>query len=223
MIHGIRDYLAGVLAILASAPLRAWLWSVVWRGALLGMLVLVSTATIGAWWISTLGESRWFDFGALLSIFVLLYFSGAIFGLVMALGVPLFIREKQLVRALSGAVELQKSRVALGDHAREVSSSLVSVLISVLAWPFLIIPVLLPIGVTMLAWAYAREAGATSTRIAKEYAVHVQATRAEPTRAYNLGLGLVPTVLSLIPFVAFLAWPTLLVGGLRRTSGNSFD
>ena len=215
MLRGFRDYFLAIQAILANPALRAWFVSVLIRGAVLGLVVLSAAVTVGAWWISTLGESGWFDLGAVLWVLVLIYFSGAIFGLVMALGLPFFVRERLLVSAVSGHKVLTPSKVSVREHLKEISSSLMSVFVSVLAWPFLIVPMLLPIGVLLMAWAYAREAHATSLRIGKEFAGHVRLREPDPSKAYLLGLGLAPSVLSLIPFVAFFAWPTLLVSGIN--------
>jgi hypothetical protein len=214
MFRGIKDYLLAVRQILQSSALRAWFSSVLLRGAVLGIIVLVVAVTGGAWWIATLGESAWFDLGAVAWVLALIYFSGAIFGMVMALGLPIFIREGQLVKAVSGHSELRLTKLKFGDHLREVSSSLVSVFVSLLAWPLLLIPPLLPIGVLLMSWAYAREASATSLRIGKEFAGHVRIREREPTKGYLLGLGLIPSILSIVPFAAFFVWPTLLVSGL---------
>lgn len=214
MWRGLRDYILTYKQILASPALRAWFVSVMIRGALLGIVVLLLAVGLGAWWISALGESAWFNLGAVVWGLLLIYFSGAIFGLVMALGLSVFIRERKLVAAISGDVGIRAGKVSLKEHFREVSSSLVSVFVSLLAWPFLISTVLTPVGVLMLAWAYSREAHATSGRIGLEFSAHLRLREAGPSKGYLLGLGLIPSVLSLVPFAAFVVWPTLLVAGL---------
>ncbi len=215
MLRGIKDYLSGLREILSSHALRGWFSSVLIRGAILGVVIITLALALGAWWIATLGDSAWFDVGAVVWVLVLLYFSGAIFGLVMALGLPILVRERKLVMALSGDAVLSPTKISIREHFKEISSSLVSVFVSIIAWPMLLIPFLMPIAVLIVAWAYAREAHATSYRIGMEFGVHVQLREAQPTKAYLLGLGLIPSVLSLVPFVAFFAWPTLLVSGLK--------
>lgn len=220
MFRGLRDYFLGVQLVLGSAELKSWYKSVLLRGFLLGVFVILAAIVIGVWWISMLGSSPWFDLGALLWVILLIFFSGAIFGLVMSMGLSFLVREKKLVQALSGTQVVSAARLKLGDHWPEVSAPFVSVFVSMIAWPFMLVPMLFPVGAGLMAWAYAREAHTTSLRMGKQYNAHLSAREPAPDRAYLLGLGLVPAALSLIPFAAFFAWPILLVSGLEQTETN---
>lgn len=218
---GLKNYLIALRDVFVQPALRQWLKSVLIRGVIFGSVFVLLVAGLGAWWISSLGESVWFDVGSVVWVLLLIYFSGAIFGLLMALGLPLLIQEKKLIKALSGVSSLPKSQSPSWRlHASELSSSVVSVFVSIVAWPFLWFPVLMPLGVVMVSWAYSKEAQATATRLRAEYPAVFQSLGAiaafKRSKIYLIGLGVVPAIMSLIPFAAFIVWPTLLVTTLRN-------
>lgn len=215
MLQGFLDYCFGWRTLLTSSLLRAWLRSVLVRGAVFGITFLLSIAALGAWWITTLGESAWFGVGAAVWVVALVYFSGAIFGLLMAMGLSLFMQERRLVVAVSGDPAAVAVKIPLRDHVREITSSVVSVLLSLVAFPLMLIPLLWPLGLGIIAWAFSRECQSSLVRLAREYPHHVRLKAVAPTSAYELGRGLLPAVLSLVPFAAFVVWPTLLVSGLQ--------
>jgi len=216
------------------AKLRSWYLRALLRTILVAIAVIVLLLFLGSWGLLTLFTDYWGALATVVYVLLVLYISGSITATVSSSLVQMISGEQNLMLALDGFPAKTNFSTASSIHSpadslaaslgqikrweylkREYLGIATSLLVSLVAWIFLIFPFTIPIGVVIFAWAFGQENLKTADRILADYnEVTLLASSKKLHVTYCIGLGLLPATMLLIPIIGWITLPMLQVAGI---------
>ncbi|MBS1983960.1 MAG: hypothetical protein JST16_07285 [Bdellovibrionales bacterium] len=208
---GVRLFVSSLVRVVAFPDLRAWFWRALKKCFFLAVLLLVGVLLGGAALIAHLGQGWWSNVAAILWVLVVLFISGTLTVSLMGALSASSVDERGLLSALRG-IKVVGLRPALwSDRRGEWFRTLRGVVLSLVAWPLLLIPFLMPVGVLIFAWSMGSESLATARRLCRQNGEDIPAFLENPRWNFALGVGLGPALFTLVPIIGWAAWPLLIL------------
>jgi hypothetical protein len=160
----------------------------------------------------------------------LFYVSGQIASLLSGVLV-LFIAGETVLsrfyfREMAPSLSLERRdqiRQKFKDRGAEVSATLLSIGVSCCAWPLLLFPLTMPLGVLIFSWAMAGEALAVAKRICHEGGYPALQDSQRLKASTRMGLAVLPSSLALFPVLGWVLLPILQVAGLEAQLAQGSD
>ena len=210
-------YLKSTALVFAKAPLRRWYFLTLIKTLVLGCGVAMLLIFSGVWGLyQSLGGGWLAGLSSFLWALIVAYFSGKLAFTLLSVFSSLLAAESGLARAIRGIALVGHSVVSSKWRRAEFKSMLVNVLISVLVWPLLLFPILLPIGLVLMAWSSGREASMTARRLAGEFLGRTEASSSvHPSWAFYVGLAILPVLGALVPVLGWAGLPILKYAGVE--------
>lgn len=217
-----RGFLAGVFAfvltameLLSKPDGRRWYAKAVKRCFLIALFVLVVLLFGGAWLVSSIGTGWWSNVAAVLWVLAVLFLSGSLTVTLMGSLMGLVLDERELLSALSRTKVVAFKGAAWLDRRREYLAVARSLAVTLLGWPFFIVPALIPLGILLFAWAMGREAVTSATRILHQNGEKSAFETSNTPNAFALGIAIIPAVCAFVPVLGWALWPALLASAVR--------
>lgn|GEM_PF-2801333 len=220
---GMRVFSKALARVWIVPELRTWFFKTLSITILLAFGIIVGLFALGSWGFSSYFESGWSAAAAaVLWAIALFYVGGQLAALLVSALVLLIGGESALSRyyfpergAHLSLVRKEQLRLILKDRTSEVVSVLVSLLVACFAWPLLLLPVTMPIGVLIYAWAMAGDSLAVSRRVCHEGGYPAYQDSHKFSASTRMGLALMPASLALFPVLGWALLPVLQVAGLE--------
>lgn len=214
-------YYGQAIAMLRTQPeMRRWYWAVILKTVVLSLAALFVFLVFGGWGIYLFAGQFFADGVAqviggavftLVFITVVLYFSGTIgFSLASSL-VGLLSGEDRMMSLLFGPRRLKRPQIS--DLLREWKAMGWTLGTSLMCIP-LFIPVLtIPLAVLLMSACYGREALAMGNRLQHQAGQSSAIEHRPVTWSFQVGLGLIPAMVMLVPALGWFFVPVGLIAG----------
>lgn len=229
-IWGMQVFSRSFARVWIVPELRKWFFKTLLVTIFLALLIIVSLFATGAWAFASYFENAWTSAAAVLLWTLALFFiSGHLSLLLMSVLVLLIGGESALTKYYFSQITNDSSlsfkdkvRQQLKDRSGEIYSMLKSLAVALIAWPLLIFPLTMPLGVLVFAWAMAGDALAVSRRICHEKGCLALQDNHKLSASTQMGMALLPASLALVPVVGWALLPILQVAGLEAqlSQGN---
>ena len=222
-VDGIRLFLRAFARTWFDRDLRRWYFRTLALTFLLAVSLICVLFFAGSWAFAQYFEKLWSSGLAILLWFLaLLYLSGQLATLLMSALVIMVGGESALTRHYFGNLvplappEARASvRTRFRDHSREIFAMIQSLVVSCVAWPLLLLPLTMPLGVLVFAWALSGDALAVSRRLCHERGYEALQDQEKLSAPALMGLALVPSSMALFPVLGWVLMPILQVAGLE--------
>jgi len=230
---GLRDFLNAMKMCFDKNQLGAWYKKAVIKSIILSVCVLTVLIIASSFGIFSLISgliahdtmsmvASWL--GSIIVVLLMLWFSGAIASALLSVFVGFVVNEKELFEGVRGKVvyngKLQKARFK--DLRKEYFAIGVSLLISILTYPFILFAVTIPIAIIFMGWAMGREGLGFGHRLINQ-GIEGNEDSYEFSHAYKAGLGLIPAAVLMIPILGWAFLPMLQVSGSYAISKRVLD
>ncbi len=222
-VDGIRVFSRAFARTWLEPELRSWYFRTLAITFVFAIALIVVIFLSGSWAFTHYFEKPLATTLAILAWFLmLLYLSGRLASLLMSVLVLLIGGESSLTRhyfkklTTPPSEELRAGiRLKFSDRSRELLAMLRSLGISLLAWPLLLLPITMPLGVLIFSWALAGESLALSRRLCHERGYEALQDREELSLGAQMGLAVLPSSMALFPVLGWVLLPILQVAGLE--------
>jgi hypothetical protein len=220
---GNHAFLRAFSRVLAKPALRRWYLRTLLKTVALAFLLLALLGGFGLWAVGSSFESFWAtSLAVLLWLVALAFLSGTLSTLLLNVIVQVAASENGLFALYaSDAAQRQgvpwTGRDRVRDLSREYGSMLRGLAVACVAWPLLLVPFLMPVGVCVFAWVVASDALSTANRLCHAHGIETLQDRAGgklPGR-FRVGLGFVPSALALFPVFGWVLLPLLQAAALE--------
>lgn len=222
-VDGIRVFSRAFARTWLEPELRSWYFRTLAITFLFAIALIVAIFLSGSWAFTHYFEKPLTTTLAILAWFLMLfYLSGQMATLLMSALVLIIGGESALTRyyfktlTVPASDELRAGiRLKFRDRSREVFTMLRSFGVSCVAWPLLLLPITMPLGVLVFAWALAGDALALSRRLCHERGFEALQDREELSLGAQMGLAVLPSSMALFPVLGWVLLPILQVAGLE--------
>lgn len=216
---GVKHFFVSTYQLFTHKELLSWFFKVCRRSFFLSIFIIFAFFLLlnwGAWsyllgWIASQGWAL--AAGALATVLLfafIVYFSAAITSILMNSFVGFFLSEEKLLKVLHPNLKGQK--LSIKNRWLEYRAMLRTLLITILSFPMFLIPILLPLGVLLVAWAMGKEYITLSKRIFQEHQIQFSTYE---SFSFCAGLAFFPALFLLIPLIGWVGVPLLLQSCFR--------
>jgi hypothetical protein len=211
----LKIFFQSLYLVFFQVEISKWFRKAAFRCLALAIFVIIFLMSSGAYVISHLGDKIWFDLGAILWALLLFFFSGTLTAALMTFFLGLLGNETELLSALSGKSDIKMKSKGIHWRWSELVGAFISVLMSLMAAPFLIFPPLIPLGLLILSWGLGGEVLSCAERLLVQSSlINIEKPLKKPHwLRFSVGLG--PAVMSLFPVLSWFLWPIALIVALR--------
>jgi hypothetical protein len=222
-VDGIRIFSRAFARCWIEPDLRQWFFKTLAATFVMALVLIAGLFALGAWAFASYFEQAWSTTVAiLLWVLVLFYVSGHVATLLLSSLVLIVGGETALTRfyfrnltSLPSAEIREGMRLKFKDRSREVIAMLKSLLVAFVAWPLLLIPFLMPVGVLVFAWAMAGDVLAIGRRLCHEHGREALQDQEKLSLGATIGLAVLPSSMALFPVLGWALLPVLQAAALE--------
>jgi hypothetical protein len=222
-VDGIRIFSRAFARTWIEPELRRWYFKTLALTLLLALGVVFGLFALGTGFFATQLQETWSKGVAIvLWTLAIMYLGGRIALLLVSTFVLLVGGDSALSNfyfrdlVAPPSKEMSESvRLRFKDHSLEVLSMLKSLGIALVAWPLFLVPLLMPVGVLVFAWAMAGDVLAVGRRLCHSHGFDALEDGVKISAGAKMGLAVLPSSMALFPIVGWVLLPMLQGAGLE--------
>ncbi|MEO5668101.1 MAG: hypothetical protein ABIR96_08580 [Bdellovibrionota bacterium] len=218
-VDGIRMFSRAFAKTWLEKDLRVWYFKTLAATLLCALALVIAIFFAGTWAFTQLFDKPLTATLAVLVWFLtIFYLSGHLATLLMSALVLLIGGESAVTRYYFSRVNGAPSpelRADLRDHSRELFAMIRSFVVSCIAWPLFLLPITMPIGVLIFAWALSGDALAVSRRLCHKRGYAALQDKEKVSMGAMMGLAALPSSMALFPVLGWVLLPILQVAGFE--------
>ncbi len=222
-VDGLRIFSRSFARVWIEPELRRWYFKTLAATFGVALCLIFGLFALGTWGFASYFEQAWSTtLAILLWVLVLFYVSGHIATLLMSALVLIIGGESALTKfyfsdltALPSPELRESVKLKFKDRSREAFSLLRSLLVAFFAWPLLLLPVLMPFGVVIFAWAMSGDVLAVGRRLCHEHGREALEDQKKLSFGAYVGLAILPSSMALFPVLGWALLPVLQAAALE--------